>query len=199
MAYNEFVMCQGNRTNNWQFYKMNFMYLLGFDEKLFNRPTVLNVVNGPLVRETSRLVLYQGHHNDFNTRCGDLILPVRTFFETAAFYLNMWGQLQRSSKIILTAKRKKISTDSTVMRMVMFMLTGVMYKQCFAVKNIIKKVGMKLYVGSWRVNIRKSLLRVVGASCTDSLYYLDNSMVRNSNVMAVASSYYEGDAWWLLF
>lgn len=89
MAYNELITGTGNGQNSWQFYKSHVAYLVGFDDQPINKITVQEKQREILPRVGANIVLYQGHHNDINTRLGDLILPVRTFFEMTAFYLNM--------------------------------------------------------------------------------------------------------------
>lgn len=61
-------------------------------------------------------------------------------------------------------------------------------------KAMVEKVGLRYYAHTWDFKGSTRMLRITGACAYNSSYYLDNSMVRNSNVMAIAASYYEGDA-----
>jgi len=115
MALNDIGYSQCVHDQNVSFNRHGVHYLIGFDDYRF-------------MQRCSSMVIYQGHHNDVNASSANIILPVKTFFESAGSFMNIFGYLQRSNSILLFDMAKKLYNDVTVIEFLLKRLFNISKK-----------------------------------------------------------------------
>ena len=167
----------GNNIQNLEFFS-TAAWLFNYDKSIV---------------EKNAFYIYQGHHGDVNAAKSNILLPSSSFIEKNSTYVNMWGMVQKTKKILFGVGE---SRDDWKILNAFFEVSGLLTKNFIKnsfdlVTNISKFSPFLLYRLDRRSIFTNILNRFSFAHNTVIFsefnnFYLSDSITRNSKVMSLS-------------
>ena len=159
----------------------------------FNAPHINFLLNSDLDNNTRKnnVNIYLGHHGDANALCSNVILPASSFIEKSSHYLNIFGNVQKTSRALFSVgQSRKDWIILSAIKSIAFNSGD--YKK----NNILDGIGSisPLSKNSFNMyhfffNNRKfTSLNLTSTKSILNNYYISDSISKNSRIMSLCSN-----------